>query len=274
MSLANQQAKLNLIISNGVEKLNRAETNREFEQSFQKTSQAIRAVENPTIQEILKEPTADDKALSIRFLEQAAQDQRDLFQNVAHADQQSLAQQLSILEKALKAGTQAINQAKTRGELAKVSDQALIQIRAVAKPEVEFAYQEATAYDVGVAYGKLVNILSAKRKQFAAILHVDPISLSKQLQLLDLIKKSTTIEPNQSMIQKDIQVAYDKGVQAINLVAAPKILSEYQPVRAEERHLGEQTLRNAGEAKRLILQLLVMLIKIVYGLSNQLLIQF
>ncbi|GIC69963.1 DUF1542 domain-containing protein [Fructobacillus tropaeoli] len=250
MSLANQQAKLNLIISNGIEKLNRAETNREFEQSFQKTSQAIRAVENPTIQEILKEPTADDKALSIRFLEQAAQDQRDLFQNVAHADQQSLAQQLSILEKALKAGTQAINQAKTRGELAKVSDQALIQIRAVAKPEVEFAYQEATAYDVGVAYGKLVNILSAKRKQFAAILHVDPISLSKQLQLLDLIKKSTTIELNQSMIQKDIQVAYDKGVQAINLVAAPKILSEYQPVTAEERHLGEQTLRNAGEAKK------------------------
>ncbi|KMK53549.1 hypothetical protein FEFB_06600 [Fructobacillus sp. EFB-N1] len=250
MSLANQQAKLNLIISNGIEKLNRAETNREFEKSFQKTSQAIRAVENPTIQEMLKEPTVDEKTLSIKFLEQAAQDQRDLFQKVAHADQQSLAQQLSILEKALKAGTKAINQAKTKGELAKVSDQALIKIRAVAKPVVEFAYQEATVHDVNVAYGNLLDILSAKRKQFAAILHVDPISLSKQLQLLDLIKKSTTIELNQSMIQKDIQVAYDKGVQAINLVAAPKILSEYQPVTAEERHLGEHTLRNAGEAKK------------------------
>ncbi|CAK1223183.1 Uncharacterized membrane protein YhgE [Fructobacillus cardui] len=250
MSLANQQAKLNLIISNGIEKLNRAETNREFEKSFQKTSQAIRAVENPTIQEILKEPTVDEKILSIKFLEQAAQDQRDLFQKDAHADQQSLAQQLSILEKALKAGTKAINQAKTKGELAKVSDQALIKIRAVAKPVVEFAYQEATVHDVNVAYGNLLDILSAKRKQFAAILHVDPISLSKQLQLLDLIKKSTTIELNQSMIQKDIQVAYDKGVQAINLVAAPKILSEYQLVTAEERHLGEHTLRNAGETKK------------------------
>ncbi|CAK1222493.1 Uncharacterized membrane protein YhgE [Fructobacillus evanidus] len=250
MSLANQKAKLNLIISNGIEKLNRAETNREFEQSFQKVCQAIRAVENPTIQEILKEPTAADKTLSISFLEQAAQDQRDLFQKVAHADQQSLAQQLSILEEALKVGTQAINQAKTKGELAKVSDQALIKIRAVAKPEVEFAYKEATAYDIGVAYGNLLDIISAKRKQFETILHVDPISLSKQLQLLDLIKKSTTIELNQSMIQKDIQEAYEKGAKAVHLVAAPQILSEYQPVTAEERHLGEQTLRKAGEAKK------------------------
>ncbi|USS92289.1 hypothetical protein [Fructobacillus americanaquae] len=249
-SLAKQQAELERVISNGIVQLKQAETNREFEQSFQGICQSIRAVAKPTIRRELQKVTAAEKTQSVAFLEQAAQRQRDSFKKIAHVDQKSLDQQLSVLDEVLKVGTQLINQAKTKGDFAKASEQALTAVRAVAKPVVEFDYQEVNVQAVSQAYSKLLDIVSAKQKKFKQILHADPMSLVKQMQLLDTIMKATTIELNQSMIQKDIRNAYNKGAKALNLVAVPKILNQYQPVTSEECLLGQRTLQNACTEKK------------------------
>lgn len=245
-----QDKKVDDALDKAKKAVDEAQTNGEVDKAFRDGLAAIDDVPDPSVQEAFKPSTAAEKDAGKKRLDEAAFEKKKNFHAIPHVDQTSEANQDALVDGAVDKAKKAVDAAKTKGEVEKAVKDGLDTIQTIADPTLEPAYQAASQADKNEAIATLYQAVDDKKKAFEGIEHVDQNSLSKQVDELADIEKSTTDQIQAAQTKGGVDQALKEGLAAVNRVLPPVVERDYREATAAEKLHAKKVVSDAAEQKK------------------------
>ncbi|WP_338344776.1 hypothetical protein [Fructobacillus fructosus] len=139
------------------------------------TKKGLAAIENvamPTRLAGYNEATEEERQDALQTLNSSFTNKESAFSTIEHVDQQSLKQQLAIVEKYRNNSEAEIRSVKTKGELAAALKHGLDMLETVSEPELTLAYQKVDDIDQQNAKDAIRAAAKAKQAMMRKFKHV------------------------------------------------------------------------------------------------------
>lgn len=244
------KASLDGILKDALDAVNQAKTAADLEKVFRDALNKIDQVPVPAVIEGKQSATDEDRDKAVKKVQAAAAKKQQDFDQTAHVDAESSKQQKKAIERAVQKAIDAINQAKTKDDLAKTLADALAAIDQVAAPKLEKAYRPVSEEAKADAHTTLNQAAADKKVAMAGVEHVDANSLATQKGLVDDLLSDYGQQIDQAKLEGDLQTALQNGLDAIQNVAAPSQEESYQPANDKKKAEAKQTIEAAVAEKK------------------------
>lgn len=195
------------------------------------TKKGLAAIENvamPTRLAGYNEATEGERQDALQTLNSSFTNIESAFSTIEHVDQQSLKQQLAIVEKYRNNSEAEIRSVKTKGELAAALKHGLDMLETVSEPELTLAYQKVDDIAKQNAKDAIRAAAKAKQAMMRKVKHVASQSLVEQSITLQEIVKDSLSAIDQAQNKASLRDRLTKGLAAIDHLSDPLVDASYR----------------------------------------------
>ncbi|MBS9334804.1 DUF1542 domain-containing protein [Fructobacillus sp. M1-13] len=249
-SLADAKKKVDQVLLEAIDEVDQAKSAADVDDAYRKGLKAIDAVPAPAVIEENKQATEDDKKRAEKKLTDVVNRKKAEFGQIQHVDFDSLNTQKNLIDTTWADGLENIEQAKTKGDVAKALANAKKSIAAIATPSLERDYRQASQAAKNRSIKRLEIAANTRKSLMDQIAHVDQDSLVAQKKQVDDVLKVAQDAVRDAYLNKDVDVAEKQGMTDINAVSDPQLNVDYRQADDVDRKQAKETLDQAGDLKK------------------------
>ncbi|MBS9334803.1 DUF1542 domain-containing protein [Fructobacillus sp. M1-13] len=244
-SLDKQSQLLKKTLDDGQEALKQPKIQKDLAAQLAHFLQALNDVAQPVVQRAYRMSSQANKDNASQLLEDYESQKEIDFGQILNVDANSLSQQKTALQEALKKGQALVGQATTNADFDSRYEQAIALLDQVATPNIEESAQTAGQNDQEAAKGQLEKTYEAMLSNFNQVDNVDQSSYDQQKSVLDALLHDWQQALSKEQSKQSLADQLRQAKTDLNSVSLPKVEAAYRPVQENDLTQAKQALDQA-----------------------------